>query len=138
MSLNQITDYIVIAGMIVVALATGVSTALDFYIKRAKELHKPVPQQLMTIDEIAKFVVAEAATLDLTGAEKKIKATQDLIDQAKAEGENITTSVAKGAVQQAYNEAKQEQAANTATEENAAAQPIGFVSQDQGDDAHEG
>ncbi len=138
MQLNQITDYIVIAGMIVVALATGVSTALDFYIKRAKELHKPVLQQLMTIDEIAKFVVAEAATLDISGAEKKIKATQDLIDQAKAEGKNITTSVAKGAVQQAYNEAKQEQVANAATEEDAAAQPIGFVSQDQGDDAHEG
>lgn len=139
MQLNQITDYIVIAGMIVVALATGVSTAMDFYIKRAKELHQPVPQQLMTIDEIAKFVVAEVATLDLTGAEKKVKATQDLIDQAKVEGKNITTSVAKGAVQQAYNEAKQEQAANTTDEDKETVQPIGFVSQDdQGDDANEG
>lgn len=140
MPLNQITDYVVIAGMIVVALATGVSTALDFYIKRAKELHKPVPQQLMTIDEIAKFVVAEAATLDISGAEKKVKATQDLIDQAKAEGKNITTSVAKGAVQQAYDERKQYQAATTDEgKENETVQPIGFVSQDdQGDDAHEG
>lgn len=127
MSLNQITDYIVIAGMIVVALATGVSTALDFYIKRAKELHKPVPQQVMTIDEIAKFVVSEAATLDVSGAEKKARAVQALLDQAKQENKPVTESVAKGAVQHAYDQVKQEKEKATPEKEDETAQPIGFV-----------
>ena len=120
--------------LIIVAIATGVDTALSFYIKRANELKKPVPQQLMTIDEIAKFVVSEAATLDVSGAEKKVKAVQDLLDQAKAEGKPITESVAKGAVQHAYDQAKQEKEKVTPVEDETA-KPIGFVS---GDDKDEG
>ena len=123
MSLTQITDYVTIGVLIIVAIATGVDTALSFYIKRANELKKPVPQQLMTIDEIAKFVVSEAATLDVSGAEKKVKAVQDLLDQAKAEGKPVTEAVAKGAVQHAYDQIKATQASNDADE----AQPIGFA-----------
>ena len=124
MTITQITNYAVIIGMIVVALATGIDAALSFYIKRSAELNKPVPQQLMTIDEIAKFVVSEAATLDVSGAEKKVKAVQDLLDQAKAEGKPVTEAVAKGAVQHAYDQRKVTQASNDADSE---AQPIGFV-----------
>lgn len=124
MSLTQITDYVTVIALIIVAIATGVDTALSFYIKRANELKKPVPQQLMTIDEIAKFVVSEAATLDVSGAEKKVKAVQDLLDQAKAEGKPVTEAVAKGAVQHAYDQRKTTQASNDADSE---AQPIGFV-----------
>ena len=124
MSLTQITDYVTIIVLIIVAIATGVDTALSFYIKRAGELHKPVPQQLMTIDEIAKFVVSEAATLDVSGAEKKVKAVQDLLDQAKAEGKPVTEAVAKGAVQHAYDQRKATQVSNDA---DSKAQPIGFV-----------
>ena len=124
MSLTQITDYVTIGVLIIVAIASGVDTALSFYIKRANELKKPVPQQVMTIDEIAKFVVSEAATLDVSGAEKKVKAVQDLLDQAKAEGKPVTEAVAKGAVQHAYDQRKATQASNDADSE---AQPIGFV-----------
>lgn len=124
MSLTQITDYVTIGVLIIVAIASGVDTALSFYIKRANELKKPVPQQLMTIDEIAKFVVSEAATLDVSGAEKKVKAVQDLLDQAKVEGKPVTEAVAKGAVQHAYDQRKATQASNDADSE---AQPIGFV-----------
>lgn len=124
MTVTQITNYAVIIGMIVVALATGIDAALSFYIKRSAELNKPVPQQLMTIDEIAKFVVSEAATLDVSGAEKKVKAVQDLLDQAKAEGKPVTEAVAKGAVQHAYDQRKATQASNDADSES---QPIGFV-----------
>lgn len=127
MSLTQITDYVTIGALIIVAIATGVDTALSFYIKRANELKKPVPQQLMTIDEIAKFVVSEAATLDVSGAEKKIKAVQALLDQAKAEGKPVTETVAKGAVQHAYDQAKQEKEKATPEKEDKTAQPIGFV-----------
>lgn len=124
MSLTQIMDYVTIGVLIIVAIASGVDTALSFYIKRANELKKPVPQQLMTIDEIAKFVVSEAATLDVSGAEKKVKAVQDLLDQAKVEGKPVTEAVAKGAVQHAYDQRKATQASNDADSE---AQPIGFV-----------
>lgn len=123
MSLTQITDYVTISVLIIVAVASGVDTALSFYIKRANELKKPVPQQLMTIDEIAKFVVSEAATLDVSGAEKKVKAVQALLDQAKAEGKPVTEAVAKGAVQHAYDQRKATQASNVTGE----AQPIGFA-----------
>lgn len=124
MTVTQITNYAIIIGMIVVALATGIDAALSFYIKRAGELHKPVPQQVMTIDEIAKFVVSEAATLDASGAEKKIQAVQALLEQAKAEGKPVTEMVAKGAVQHAYNEVIATQANNDADSE---AQPLGFT-----------
>lgn len=124
MTIAQITNYAVVIGIIVVALATGIDAALSFYIKRAGELHKPVPQQVMTIDEIAKFVVSEAATLDVSGAEKKVQAVQALLEQAKAEGKPVTEMVAKGAVQHAYNEVIATQASNDADSE---AQPIGFV-----------
>lgn len=130
MSMTQATNYAIIIGMIVVALATGIDAALSFYIKRAGELHKPVPQQVMTIDEIAKFVVSEAATLDVSGAEKKVKAVQDLLDQAKAEGKPVTEAVAKGAVQHAYDQVKQEKEKATPVEEETA-KPVGFVSGDQ-------
>lgn len=123
MSLTQITDYVTIGVLIIVAIATGVDTALSFYIKRANELKKPVPQQVMTIDEIAKFVVSEAATLDVSGAEKKVTAVQALLDQAKTEGKPVTETVAKGAVQHAYDQRKATQASNDAEE----AQPIGFA-----------
>lgn len=124
MTIAQITNYAVVIGIIVVALATGIDAALSFYIKRAGELHKRVPQQVMTIDEIAKFVVSEAATLDVSGAEKKVQAVQALLEQAKAEGKPVTEMVAKGAVQHAYNEVIATQASNDADSE---AQPIGFV-----------
>ena len=94
MSLTQITDYVTIGVLIIVAIATGVDTALSFYIKRAGELHKPVPQQLMTIDEIAKFVVSEAATLDVSGAEKKVKAVlSKAMSRAKEENQGAKDSV---------------------------------------------
>lgn len=132
MSLDQISNYVAIGCLIIVALATGIDTALSFYIKKATELRKPVPQQVMTIDEIAKFVVSEAATLDVSGAEKKIRAVKALIDQANAEGKHITEPVARGAVQHAYD---QKQA--TADTESSPAEPaqIGFL--DNGDDQNE-
>lgn len=122
--MTQATNYVVIIGMIVVALATGIDAALSFYIKRSAELNKPVPQQVMTIDEIAKFVVSEAATLDLSGAEKKVQAVQALLEQAEAEGKPVTDMVAKGAVQHAYDKGNATQAKDDADGE---AQPLGFT-----------
>ena len=131
MTVTQLTDYVLIVVLALVAICQGISTGIDFFASKSK---KPLPKEVMTIDQIAKFVVSEAATLDVSGAEKKVKAVQDLLDQAKAEGKPITESVAKGAVQHAYDQAKQEKEKVTPVEDETA-KPIGFVS---GDDKDEG
>lgn len=123
MSLTQLTDYAVIVFFIIVAVCQGVSTGIDYFASKSK---KKLPQQVMTIDEIAKFVVSEAATLDISGAEKKVKAVQALLDQAKQENKPVTETVAKGAVQHAYDQMTAEQAQTSATQDNEA-QSIGFV-----------
>ncbi len=129
MTVTQVTNYAIIIGMIVVALATGIDAALSFYIKRSAELKKPVPQQVMTIDEIAKFVVSEAATLDVSGTEKKVQAVQALLEQAKAEGKPVTETVARGAVQHAYNKGIATQA--KADTDGEVAQPLSFIQSEE-------
>lgn len=124
MTLNQLTSYAWVAFLAVVAVCVGVSTGIDYF---AKKSAKPLPKQVMTIDEIAEFVVSEAATLDISGAEKKIKAVQALLDQAKQENKPVTETVAKGAVQHAYDQAKQEKEKATPPEDDETAEPIGFV-----------
>ncbi|EEJ70439.1 hypothetical protein [Lactobacillus crispatus] len=127
MSLTQLTDYAWIAFLAIVAVCVGVSTGIDYFAKRSA---KPLPKQVMTIDEIAKFVVSEAATLDVSGAQKKIQAVQALLDQAKQENKPVTEAVAKGAVQHAYDQMVADQAKNGATQDYDAKQ-IGFVSGDE-------
>ena len=121
--------------IIVVAISQGVSTALDFYVKKMTEEGKKVPTQVITAKEASDALYSEAnKLLDLTGAEKKARAVQALLDQAKKENKPITESVAKGAVQHAYDQAKQEKEKVTLVEDETA-KPIGFVS---GDDQNEG
>lgn len=131
MTVTQLTDYILIVVLALVAICQGISTGIDFFASKSK---KPLPKEVMTINEIAKFVVSEAATLDVSGAEKKAQAVQALLNQAKKEGKPVTESVAKGAVQHAYDQAKQEKEMATPVEDETA-KPIGFVS---GDDQNEG
>ena len=131
MTVTQLTDYVLIVVLALVAICQGISTGIDFFASKSK---KPLPKEVMTINEIAKFVVSEAATLDVSGAEKKARAVQALLDQAKKENKPITESVAKGAVQHAYDQAKQEKEKATPVEDETA-KPIGFVS---GDDKDEG
>ena len=132
MTVTQLTDYVLIVVLALVAICQGISTGIDFFASKSK---KPLPKEVMTINEIAKFVVSEAATLDVSGAEKKAQAVQALLNQAKKEGKPITESVAKGAVQHAYDQAKQEKEKATPEKEDETAKPIGFVS---GDDKDEG
>lgn len=131
MTVTQLTDYVLIVVLALVAICQGISTGIDFFASKSK---KPLPKEVMTIDQIAKFVVSEAATLDVSGAEKKARAVQALLDQAKKENKPVTESVAKGAVQHAYDQAKQEKEKATPVEDETA-KPIGFVS---GDDKDEG
>lgn len=68
MNLTELTAYTQIVVLAIVAICIGISTSIEYF---AKKSAKPLPKQVMTIDEIAKFVVSEAATLDISGAEKE-------------------------------------------------------------------
>lgn len=124
MNLSQLNEYLFIAFLVFVAICQGTSTAIDFFASKSK---KPLPKEVMTIDQIAKFVVSEAATLDISGAEKKAKAVEALLNQAKQENKPLTESVAKGAVQHAYDQMQAEKEEST-QDQDKDAQPIGFVS----------
>ncbi|KAI4308821.1 hypothetical protein [Lactobacillus intestinalis] len=127
MTQEQLTNYLLIALIVVVAVSKGISATIDYI---AGKSTKPLPKQVMAIDEIAKFVVAEAATLDLSGAGKKAKAVEDLMEQAKAEGKPITKPVAQGAVQNAYDERPATEEKPTQIEsksDDEDAKQIGFV-----------
>lgn len=130
MNLTELTAYTQIVVLAIVAICIGISTSIEYF---AKKSAKPLQKQVMTIDEIAKFVVSEAATLDISGAEKKVKAVQALLDQAKQENKPVTETVAKGAVQHAYDQMTADQAKQEDTQDTNA-QPIGFVSGDDNDD----
>jgi|SRR5699024_502067 len=124
MNLSQLNEYLFIAFLVFVAICQGTSTAIDFFASKSK---KPLPKEVMTIDQIAKFVVSEAATLDISGAEKKAKAVEALLNQAKQENKPLTESVAKGAVQHAYDQMQAEKEEST-QDQDKDAQPVGFVS----------
>ena len=124
MNLSQLNEYLFVGFLVFVAICQGTSTAIDFFASKSK---KPLPKEVMTIDQIAKFVVSEAATLDISGAEKKAKAVEALLNQAKQENKPLTESVAKGAVQHAYDQMQANQEKATQDEDDNA-QPIGFVS----------
>lgn len=123
MNLSQLNEYLFIAFLVFVAICQGTSTAIDFFASKSK---KPLPKEVMTIDQIAKFVVSEAATLDISGAEKKAKAVEALLNQAKQENKPLTESVAKGAVQHAYDQMQAEK--ESTQDQDKDAQPVGFVS----------
>lgn len=124
MNLSQLNEYLFIAFLVFVAICQGTSTAIDFFASKSK---KPLPKEVMTIDQIAKFVVSEAATLDISGAEKKAKAVEALLNQAKQENKPLTESVAKGAVQHAYDQMQAEKEEST-QDQDKDAQPVGFLS----------
>lgn len=124
MNLSQLNEYLFIAFLVFVAICQGTSTAIDFFASKSK---KPLPKEVMTIDQIAKFVVSEAATLDISGAEKKAKAVEALLNQAKQENKPLTESVAKGAVQHAYDQMQAKKEEST-QDQDKDAQPVGFVS----------
>jgi len=130
MNLSQLNEYLFVGFLVFVAICQGVSTGIDFFASKSK---KPLPKEVMTIDQIAKFVVSEAASLDISGAEKKAKAVEALLNQAQKENKPLTESVAKGAVQHAYDQMQADQEKATQDEDDNA-QPIGFVSGDDSDD----
>lgn len=130
MSMDQIMNLAWLVVVIVIAVTLGISTALDFYIKKMTLEGKKVPQQVITAKEASDALYSEAnKLLDLTGAEKKAWA----VDQLQKQKPNLTTEVAKGMIQKSYDDAH---AATPTPDESSevTTQPIGFL--DNGDDSN--
>lgn len=116
--------------IIVIAITLGISTALDFYIKKMTLEGKKVPQQVITAKEASDALYSEAnKLLDLTGAEKKAWA----VDQLQKQKPNLTTEVAKGMIQKSYDDAHAEAPTPDESSE-VTTQPISFL--DNGDDSN--
>ena len=129
MDMNDFMQYALVVLIIVVAVSQGVSTALDFYIKKMTANGKKVPTQVVSVKEASDALYSEAnKLLDFTGAEKKDWATNQLLKQKP----NLTKEVAAGMIQKSYDDA---QVKTEATQDTNAKQ-IGFVSGDD-DDAKE-
>lgn len=132
MSAEQLTNYLLIALIIVIAIGKGISVALDFYIKRMQILKKPVPKQVIDVKDKADWLVSEASTmLDLTGAQKKNWAA----NQLQETNQHLSDAEARGAIQSAYDKKMVTQDSNAETSESDNAQPIGFLG--SGDDSDE-
>lgn len=130
MSMDQIMNLAWLVVVIVIAVTLGISTALDFYIKKMTLEGKKVPQQVITAKEASDALYSEAnKLLDLTGAEKKAWA----VDQLQKQKPNLTTEVAKGMIQKSYDDAHAETPTPDESSE-VTTQPIGFL--DNGDDSN--
>lgn len=122
MSMDQIMNIALIVLIIVVAISQGVSTALDFYIKKMTASGKKVPEQVVTVKEASDALYSQAnKLLNFTGAEKKSWATDQLLKQKP----QLTKEVAAGMIQKSYDDAQKEMAAPAQNDE--VAEPIGFV-----------
>ena len=130
MSMDQIMNLAWLVVIIVIAITLGISTALDFYIKKMTLEGKKVPQQVITAKEASDALYSEAnKLLDLTGAEKKAWA----VDQLQKQKPNLTTEVAKGMIQKSYDDAHAEAPTPDESSE-VTTQPISFL--DNGDDSN--
>ncbi len=113
---DQLTNYLLIALIIIIALARGVSVSLDFYIKKMELMHRSVPKQVIEIREKADWLVSEASTmLTLSGAEKKDWAT----NQLQKSNPTLTTAEARGVIQTTYDNKQKNQEPNESTPETA-------------------
>lgn len=129
MSTDQLTNYLLIALIILIAVGKGISAALDFYIKRLQVLKKPVPKQVIDVKDKADWLVSEASTmLNLTGAEKKDWAT----NQLQETNPHLSDAEARGAIQSAYD---QKQATQSESDSGGAVS-LGTV-EDDSDEAKE-
>ena len=122
LTMEQLMNYALIVLIIVVAISQGVSTALDFYIKKMTASGKKVPEQVVTVKEASDALYSQAnKLLDFTGAEKKSWATDHLLKQKP----QLTKEVAAGMIQKSYDDAQKEKV--TPAQDDETVEPIGFV-----------
>lgn len=130
LTMDQIMNIALIILIIVVAISQGVSTALDFYVKKMTEEGKKVPTQVITAKEASDALYSEAnKLLDFTGAQKKAWGTEQLQKQKPG----LTKEVAAGLIQKSYDTAHASDNQEISDSEETT-QPIGFL--DNGDDSN--
>lgn len=130
MSMDQIMNLAWLVVVIVIAVTLGISTALDFYIKKMTLEGKKVPQQVITAKEASDALYSEAnKLLDFTGAERKAWATTKLQEQKPG----LTKAVAAGMIQKSYDDAHAD-TTPASGESETETQQIGFL--DSGDDSN--
>lgn len=128
MSADQLTNYLLIALIVVIAIGRGVEVALDFYIKKMQVMNKPVPKQVIDVRDKADWLVSEASTImDITGAQKKDWAT----NQLQQTNPNLSDAEARGAIQSAYDKKKATQSQST---DSTTAVSLGTVDDGNGKD----
>lgn len=127
MSADQLTNYLLIALIVVIAIGRGVEVALDFYIKKMQVMKKPVPKQVVDIRDKAEWLVSEASTmLDLTGEQKK----EWVSNQLQQADPKLTTPEARGLTQNVYDKQNNATQDKTASTDNGGAVSLGTVEDD--------
>lgn len=103
--MTQITNILNAVLPYIVLIAVGIVAIYSY----ARQHNPAVADKIKWLYDVAQYIVAQQATHDdATGAEKKAAATAALLDQAKQSKTKITSETAKGMVQKAYNDMKQE------------------------------
>ncbi|RMC41682.1 hypothetical protein F5ESL0233_05010 [Lactobacillus sp. ESL0233] len=94
--LNSVLPYIVL-------LAVGVVAIYPY----ARQHNPAIADKMKWLYDVAQYIVAQQATRDTSGADKKETATTALLEQAKLSKTKITRNTAEGLIQKAYNETKE-------------------------------
>lgn len=127
MTASQLTNYLFIALIAVIAIATGVSAGCAIYIKKMELAHKPVPKQVVDIKDKADWLVSEASTmLDLTGEQKK----EWVSNQLQQADPKLTTPEARGLTQNVYDKQNSATQDKTASTDSGGAVSLGTVEDD--------
>lgn len=127
MSADQLTNYLLIALIVVIAIGRGVGVALDFYIKKMQVMKKPVPKQVIDVRDKADWLVSEASTmLDLTGEQKK----EWVSNQLQQADPKLTTPEARGLTQNVYDKQNNATQDKTSLTDSGGAVSLGTVEDD--------
>lgn len=97
--MNQITNILNAALPYVVLIAVGIVAIYPY----AKQHNPAIADRIKWLYDVAQYIVTQQATHDdKTGSEKKIDATNALLEQAKKSKTKITSETAKGMIEKAY------------------------------------
>lgn len=97
--MNQITNILNAALPYVVLIAVGIVAIYPY----AKQHNPAIADKIKWLYDVAQYIVTQQATHDdKTGSEKKIDATNALLEQAKKSKTKITSETAKGMIEKAY------------------------------------
>lgn len=97
--MSQITNILNAALPYVVLVAVGIVAIYSY----AKQHNPAVADKIKWLYDVAQYIVTQQATNDdKTGSEKKIEATNALLEQAKKSKTKITSETAKGMIEKAY------------------------------------